>query len=344
MFTLQFVSFLVRGIPPVTHTPSSQSEWVRGGGCCGGGQGWAWLGGLSLPEAAYTGGGRGGLASEAGRLRPDRDSCRSLSVLSLPGQFTNTHHSFNHTSLFRPSQSHILMLILFPSIRHPVMFSLRKPAGVLPRVSLWPLFVAGGETLLTHKKAAREGEEEGRSCRCAAETFLPSSKGKSSFSSFLGGGLVNNGGGGERGKKGSESESWHAESQKTAQSCDVGCFRKNLPEWAFFALAGGFSITCALKERREENKGGQIWRFCVAHMWKLCLPPAITLILAVFNNSQICVETLFVLFIRISLNMLKSWIWNWYRTARLCNCIKQGHYQRPNHTILWHSCLNFCDI
>ena len=136
MFTLQFVSFLVRGIPPVTHTPSSQSEWVRGGGCCGGGQGWAWLGGLSLPEAAYTGGGRGGLASEAGRLRPDRDSCRSLSVLSLPGQFTNTHHSFNHTSLFRPSQSHILMLILFPSIRHPVMFSLRKPAGVLPRVSL----------------------------------------------------------------------------------------------------------------------------------------------------------------------------------------------------------------
>ena len=56
MFTLQFVSFLVRGIPPVTHFAIRVGE-RRGvgeveGGCCGGGQGMAWLGGLSLPEAA----------------------------------------------------------------------------------------------------------------------------------------------------------------------------------------------------------------------------------------------------------------------------------------------------
>ena len=58
------------------------------------------------------------------------------------------------------------------------------------------------------------------------ETFLPSSKGESSFSS-LGGGLVNN----EGGKKGSESESWHAEPVKlgVVTSAVLGRILKNEP-------------------------------------------------------------------------------------------------------------------
>ena len=60
---------------------------------------------------------------------------------------------------------------------------------------------------------------------------MPSSKGESSFSSFLGGSLVNNIGGGERGKKGSESESWHAEPGKlrVVTSAVLGRTFKNEP-------------------------------------------------------------------------------------------------------------------
>ena len=69
MFTLKSVSFLVCGIPPVTHPVyviwvgergwEGMGNWGVGWGKRGkGGGGWHG-GGLSLPEAAYTGGGRG---------------------------------------------------------------------------------------------------------------------------------------------------------------------------------------------------------------------------------------------------------------------------------------------
>ena len=96
-------------------TPSSQSEWVRGGGCCGGEQGWAWLGGLSLPEAAYTGGGRqwpqkpGG----CGQTETQGQLPLSRSVLSLVN--SKTHFSLSHVSSSRLSHSFNFFSLIDPA-------------------------------------------------------------------------------------------------------------------------------------------------------------------------------------------------------------------------------------
>ena len=115
MFTLQFVPFLVRGIPPVTH-PLFAIRVGEGGGCCGGGQGWAWLGGLSLPEAAaYTGGGRQWPQKPGGCGQTETQGQLPLSRSGLSLVNSKTHFSLSHVSSSRLSHSFNFFSLIDPS-------------------------------------------------------------------------------------------------------------------------------------------------------------------------------------------------------------------------------------